>query len=167
MKFASQLGCCGHWIKGQLTAIECGMGETPVNPTTRVSTPRTRWDTGRADGGARHELKKIVRSSAAIFLRYQRRPGNGQVMPRRRFHPRVVRLEIISRAKNGKCACCDEPLGTDPRLIEFDHELSLELGGTDTPDNLRALTKSCHRAKTSREATQNEQRRNACPKGRA
>ena len=51
-------------------------------------------------------------------------------MRRRRFHPRTY-AEIIAR-QNGICACCDAPLGTDPRLIEFDHELSrLELGGTD------------------------------------
>ena len=73
-------------------------------------------------------------------------------MRRRRFHPRVY--ASIIESQGGKCACCGDDLGTDPRLIEFDHELSLELGGTDTPDNLRALTKSCHRAKTSREATE-------------
>ena len=73
-------------------------------------------------------------------------------MRRRRFHPRTY-AEIIAR-QNGICACCDVPLGTDPRLIEFDHILPIHLGGEDNAGNMRALTKSCHRAKTSREATQ-------------
>ncbi len=72
-------------------------------------------------------------------------------MRRRRFHPRIY-ADIIKR-QDGICACgCDEPLGTDPRDINFDHELALHLGGTDTPDNLRALRKKHHLVKTIRES---------------
>lgn len=70
-------------------------------------------------------------------------------MKRRRYHPRVL-AEIVKR-QDGNCACCGEPLGTVPRLIEYDHEVALADGGEDHPDNLQALTKACHRAKTNRE----------------
>ena len=72
-------------------------------------------------------------------------------MRRRRFHPRTL-AEIVKR-QDGNCACCRAPLGADPRLIEFDHIVALADGGTDTPDNLQALTRTCHRAKSNREAT--------------
>ena len=71
---------------------------------------------------------------------------------RRRFHPRVL-AEIVKR-QDGGCACCGEPLGTDPRQIEWDHIVPLADGGEDRPDNLQALTKTCHRIKTTREATE-------------
>ena len=72
--------------------------------------------------------------------------------PRKRHHPRVL-AEIVKR-QGGRCACCGEPLGTVPRLIEYDHILPLADGGVDEPENLQALAKACHRAKTSREATE-------------
>lgn len=71
---------------------------------------------------------------------------------RRRFHPRVL-AQIIAR-QDGKCAACGSPLGTDPRQIEFDHIVGLAEGGEDSPDNLQALTKRCHRIKTTRAATE-------------
>lgn len=72
-------------------------------------------------------------------------------MTRRRFHPRVY-AEIIER-QNRMCACgCDEPLGTDPRDIQYDHAVPLWNGGKDTSENLRALKKRHHLAKTRREA---------------
>ena len=70
--------------------------------------------------------------------------------PRRRFHPRIL-ASIIAR-QDGKCACCGEHLGADPRQIEFDHVVELWNGGEDSPDNLCAMIKSCHRVKTRREA---------------
>lgn len=71
-------------------------------------------------------------------------------MRRRKFHPRVY-AEIVKR-QDGKCACgCDEPLGTDPRDIQYDHEIELWAGGEDSPDNLRALKRKHHLAKTIRE----------------
>ena len=71
-------------------------------------------------------------------------------MRRRRFHPRVY-AEIVAR-QDGICACgCGEPLGSDPRLIEFDHETALADGGEDNIGNMKALRKSCHRMKTTRE----------------
>ena len=73
-------------------------------------------------------------------------------MKRRRFHPRVL-ADIVAR-QEGKCACCGEPLGADPRKIEFDHILGLAEGGDDSADNLQALTRRCHRAKSNRTATE-------------
>lgn len=72
-------------------------------------------------------------------------------MPRRRFHPKVY-AEIIAR-QEGRCACgCNEPLGTDPRSIQFDHAIELWNGGEDTPENLRALKPKHHLLKTIRES---------------
>ena len=79
-----------------------------------------------------------------------KRTGELKRTRRRRFHPRVY-AEIIER-QDGFCACgCEEELGTDPRDIQFDHELALHLGGEDTPENLRALKKRHHLVKTIRE----------------
>ncbi len=72
-------------------------------------------------------------------------------MRRRRFPPRVY-AEIVKR-QDGICACgCGEALGTDPRDIQYDHEIPLWKGGEDTPENLRALRKKHHLAKTIGEA---------------
>ena len=69
---------------------------------------------------------------------------------RRRFPPRVY-AEIIKR-QDGICACgCGDPLGTDPRDFQYDHEIALHLGGEDTPDNLRALKLKHHLVKNIRE----------------
>ena len=64
-----------------------------------------------------------------------------------RFHPRIY-AEIVRR-QDGICACgCGEALGTDPREIEYDHEIPLSLDGEDTPENLRALKRRHHLVKT-------------------
>lgn len=52
------------------------------------------------------------------------RTGELRRTRRRRFHPRVY-AEIIER-QDGICACgCEEELGTDPRDIQYDHELAV------------------------------------------
>ena len=71
--------------------------------------------------------------------------------PRKRFHPKVY-AGIIAR-QGGICGCgCGEELGADPREIQFDHHFGLEAGGTDTPDNLRAMKRKHHTQETAREA---------------
>ena len=76
----------------------------------------------------------------------------GAAQVRRRFSPKVY-AEIVAR-QGGLCACgCKESLGTDPRDIQFDHEIALHLDGADTPDNLRALKKRHHLEVTKRQAT--------------
>lgn len=71
---------------------------------------------------------------------------NSPVTHRRRFHARDY-ASIVER-QQGLCACCGEPLGTDPRDIEFDHWTEVAIGGTDTLDNLRALRKKHHLDRT-------------------
>ena len=72
-------------------------------------------------------------------------------LPRRKFSPRVY-AEIVWR-QGGNCACgCGEPLGSNPRDIQYDHIHPLADGGKDTPDNLQALKAKHHRSKSSREA---------------
>ena len=67
---------------------------------------------------------------------------------RRKRFPAWVYAAIVAK-QHGLCACgCEEPLGADPRDIEFDHEHELAIGGADTPDNIRALKKRHHLDKT-------------------
>lgn len=49
---------------------------------------------------------------------------------------------------------CDECKATGALKMahEVDHIVPLSQGGTDTPDNLRAINRDCHKAKTQREA---------------
>lgn len=71
--------------------------------------------------------------------------------PRKKFHARDY-AAIIER-QHGLCACgCNEELSTWPGDIHYDHELPLWCGGTDTLDNLRALIRKHHLAKTRGEA---------------
>lgn len=80
----------------------------------------------------------------------QKRPK--EQVRRKRFSASVYAGIIVRQ--DGKCACCGEPLGDDPRDIEFDHELELWRGGKDAPENLRALKKKHHMQKTRGEAAE-------------
>lgn len=72
-------------------------------------------------------------------------------LPRKKFHARDY-AAIIER-QHGKCGCgCGEELGTDPRDIQYDHELPLWCGGEDVTSNLRALKRKHHLDKTRGEA---------------
>lgn len=70
-----------------------------------------------------------------------------------RFHrlrhhalPRRIRWRILNRAD----FCC-EKCGRRGRALEVDHVIPLSEGGTSDPDNLQALCRDCHLAKTRRE----------------
>jgi hypothetical protein len=65
---------------------------------------------------------------------------------RRKFSARDY-ASVITR-QHGLCACCNEPLGSDPRNIEYDHWVELAIGGQDNLENLRALKKKHHLEKT-------------------
>ena len=68
--------------------------------------------------------------------------------------PPSAKARIIKR-QDGICGCgCGVKLGLAGELIEFDHEQALILGGANDENNLRALRKPCHRAKTKRDVTQ-------------
>jgi 5-methylcytosine-specific restriction endonuclease McrA len=70
---------------------------------------------------------------------------------RKKFAPSVYAGIIASQ--KGLCGCgCGEPLGDDPRDIQFDHVLDLQWGGSDTPDNLKALKSRHHLIKTTKAA---------------
>lgn len=67
---------------------------------------------------------------------------------KRRYLTDREKLIVIER-QAGRCACgCREPLGTDPRLIEYDHAQDLRFGGTNDLENFRALIKKHHLQKT-------------------
>ena len=68
--------------------------------------------------------------------------------------PPRVKARIILR-QGGICACgCAQKLGASGERIEFDHETALILGGANDEDNLRALRKPCHGAKTAQDVAQ-------------
>ncbi len=56
------------------------------------------------------------------------------------------KLSIMARQST--CPLCGERLGALDD-VDFDHVQALALGGADTIDNLRAVHRFCHRAKTS------------------
>ena len=56
------------------------------------------------------------------------------------------KLEIIVR--QARCPLCGDKLGA-LEGIEFDHMHALARGGADTPDNIQAAHRACHRIKTS------------------
>lgn len=66
-------------------------------------------------------------------------------MTARRRLSQTQKAEIIAR-QDGRCALSGEPLAG--RVVEFDHEIALELGGEDSLDNLRAVTAEAHKEKT-------------------
>lgn len=71
---------------------------------------------------------------------------------RRKFLSPTQKIAVIQR-QNWLCACgCGEPLGEDPRDIEFDHALDLQFGGTNDMENFRALKRKHHLAKTNKAA---------------
>jgi len=77
-------------------------------------------------------------------------------------HGKQVRLAIWER-EQGKCMVCGCKLQVG-RFI-FEHVRALELGGTDTPDNIRLTCLPCAREKTrddhSRAAKAKRQKSNA------
>jgi 5-methylcytosine-specific restriction endonuclease McrA len=61
------------------------------------------------------------------------------------------RKAVITRAHNGICAICHEPM-LDYRDVELDHEEPKGMGGgrrDDSMENLRATHRECNRAKGS------------------
>lgn len=72
---------------------------------------------------------------------------------RRYLTPRQ-KAEVIRR-QGGICKCgCGEPLGTEPRDIQFDHVHELWEGGGNDLDNFAALKRKHHLAKTSRKTAE-------------
>ena len=49
--------------------------------------------------------------------------------------------------QEGKCACCDQPLGDTYHL---DHIMPLALGGTNTDGNIQLLLPHCNRRKSAK-----------------
>lgn len=71
---------------------------------------------------------------------------------RRQYLTPRQKLAVMKR-QGFKCACgCNEPLGDDPRDINFDHRCPLWAGGTNDLDNFAALRKKHHLTKTVKEA---------------
>ncbi|WP_156911712.1 HNH endonuclease [Kaistia adipata] len=56
------------------------------------------------------------------------------------------KLEIMAR--QARCPRCHEKLG-QLKGLDWDHSTPLALGGADTPENIQALHRTCHRQKTS------------------
>ena len=65
-------------------------------------------------------------------------------MTRRRLSMKD-KLEIL--ISQSRCPICGEKLG-DVNNLDWDHEQALARGGEDTNDNIRAVHRDCHKAKT-------------------
>lgn len=65
---------------------------------------------------------------------------------------RRLRDQIMKR--DGYICRCDEcrRTGTLKDAHEVDHIVPVSLGGSDRPENLRAISRECHRAKTQMES---------------
>ena len=55
--------------------------------------------------------------------------------------------DTLSKKQNGKCACCNQKLGSD---FHIDHIIPLALGGTNTDDNVQLMKPSCNRKKNAK-----------------
>ena len=58
------------------------------------------------------------------------------------------RLSLFLKRK-GICAACTQKIDAG-KVWDIDHILPLALGGTNEPDNLQILCRSCHKTKTAR-----------------
>ena len=57
------------------------------------------------------------------------------------------RLNLFLKRK-GKCAGCTQKIDAG-KVWDIDHIIPLALGGTNAPENLQILCRSCHRSKTT------------------
>ena len=72
---------------------------------------------------------------------------------RRRYLTPLQKMRLIEKQRFICCCGCGEPLGTDPRDIEFDHRHSRWCGGSEDLENYGAMRKGHHSVKTDRETT--------------
>jgi 5-methylcytosine-specific restriction enzyme A len=71
-------------------------------------------------------------------------------MPEKRRYLSKADKSAVRLRQDFHCACgCGKPL---TGAIEYDHELALDLGGTNDLSNFRALMADCHREKSKADA---------------
>lgn len=93
------------------------------------------------DGSSRCDQHKVVAGSFADARRGSRHArGYGSAWDRKR--------KRIMERDGGLCQPCLS-VGRITRASDCDHKLNKERGGTDDDDNLQAICKECHSAKTS------------------
>ncbi len=96
--------------------------------------------------GARYcEKHQHLSAAWATSKRAERTGLSGR--PWRRLRDQILR-------RDSYLCQCDEckRLGRLLPANEVDHVIPLSQGGSDSPDNLRAINRDCHRAKTQRES---------------
>ena len=71
-------------------------------------------------------------------------------MTRRAEFSRRTKLDAWDRA-GGRCECCERKLFPGDR-IEYDHIITCEQGGGNSPANCQVLCGWCHNAKTAGDA---------------
>ncbi|MEV7356353.1 HNH endonuclease signature motif containing protein [Kitasatospora sp. NPDC091276] len=80
-----------------------------------------------------------IRNSTEWLIQGTRRHYSGAERLRRQ----------IDRAGSAVCGLCGEDFPAE--LVDVDHRTPLALGGEDTDDNVQALCRTCHQAKTARD----------------
>jgi 5-methylcytosine-specific restriction protein A len=85
-----------------------------------------------ADYNARRSVKSHAKRRAAIAR------GNNAAAKLRR---------LVRKAVGAECAVCRG--WYLPSMVDIDHIKPLALGGEDVEENVQALCKSCHKAKTA------------------
>lgn len=89
------------------------------------------------------------------FLALKEAADQGKLLPARRRHMSKARKARIHTAHGGLCVqCCEEVAMYGPTVV-YDHEIPLELGGSDDDGNIGPIHKSpCDQIKTSNDLKQ-------------
>jgi hypothetical protein len=78
------------------------------------------------------------------FYFYRRKRKDKSASEYSRYIPSEVKQQVWQRDK-GKCVLCGSK-----RHLEFDHELPVSKGGSNTVNNIRILCKDCNRKKSGK-----------------
>ncbi|NUM89767.1 MAG: HNH endonuclease, partial [Bdellovibrionales bacterium] len=99
------------------------------------------WDPGRPPKRARRSVPQVAESPAAQQVEAQPPHRHRPLQPKSPAAPRVnasLRRLIWQKARNRRENCHSR------HALEIDHRIHRAHGGTNTPENLRLLCRSCN-----------------------
>lgn len=84
------------------------------------------------------------------FWELKRLNDQGRLVPEKRKAMSPARKKRIWEAHNGICVQCGEPVEMRGPHVRYDHEIALELGGSDSDSNIGPIHRSpCDEIKTA------------------